>query len=84
MKQIKCLLGEKKSRVRVDIHMGGLRESHPRGSLNHLYEAFLLGFLWPIILICLVQSLYLVYFRILSCVCTQLLVKMDSTEEAYG
>ena len=27
--------------------------------------AFLPGFLWPIILLCLVLSLYLVYFRVL-------------------
>ena len=27
----------------------------PSGSLNYFYGVFLLGFLWPIILICLVQ-----------------------------
>ena len=37
-----------------------------RGSLNYFYGAFLPGFLWPIILTCLVNSPYLVYFRILS------------------
>ena len=36
------------------------------GSLNYFYGAFLPGFLWPIILTCLVNSPYLVYFRILS------------------
>ena len=64
--------------------MGRLRESLPRGSLNHFYGAFLPSFLWPIILICLVPSLYLVYLRILPCVHAHLSAKMDSTEEAYG
>ena len=56
----------------------------PRGSLNYLYGVFLLGFLWPIILICLVHSPYLVYLRILPCVCMHVLAKMDSTTKAYG
>ena len=43
---------------------GRILESHLCSSLNYLYGAFLLGFLWPIILICLVQSPYLVYLRI--------------------
>ena len=60
------------------------RESHPCGSLYLLYGAFLLGFLWPIILLCLVLSPYLVYFRVLPCVHAHLLAKMDSSEEAYG
>ena len=34
-------------------------ESHPGGSLNYFYGAFLLGVLWPIILVCLVHSPYL-------------------------
>lgn len=33
----------------------------PRSSLNYFYEAFLVGFLWPIILICLVHTPYVVY-----------------------
>ena len=40
-------------------------ESHPPGCLIHFCGAFLLGFLWPVILICLVLSPYLVYLRIL-------------------
>ena len=44
-------------------------ELHPHDSLNHLDGAFLLGFLWPIIMICLVHSPYLAYLRILLCVC---------------
>ena len=54
------------------------------GGLNYLYGAFLLGFIRPIILICLVHNPYLVYLRILSCVHTHLLVKTDSIEKAYG
>ena len=56
-------------------------ESHPHGSLNYVYGVFLPGFLCPIILICLVHSLYLVYLRILPCVRTRLLAKMDPTEK---
>ena len=56
----------------------------PHGSLNHLYGAFLLDFLWPINLIYLVLSPYLVYFRVLPCVCAHLLAKMDSSKEVYG
>ena len=54
------------------------------GSLNHLYGAFLPDFLWPTILICPVQSPYLVSLRILPRVYMHFLGKMDSTEEAYG
>ena len=65
-------------------HRWAQRESLPCGSLNHFHGAFLPGFLWPIILLCLVLSPYLVYLRILPCVCAHLLAKMDSSEEAYG
>ena len=68
--------------------MGGLwdriTELQSRGSLNYFYGAFLPGFLWPIILICLVLSLYLVYLRILPCRHTHLLAKMNSTKNVYG
>ena len=64
--------------------MGGLRESCFHGSLNYLYGAFLLGFLWPVILLCLLLSLYLVYSNTLPCVCELLLAKVDSSKEAYG
>ena len=80
MKQIKCLLGEKEY-VWIDTWVGSERESHPRGSLNHFYGTFFLGFLWPIILLCLVLSLYLVYLRVLLCVHMHLSAKMDSSEE---
>ena len=43
-------------------------ESQPHGSLNYFYGTFLPGFLWPVILICLVHCLYLVYLRTLPCV----------------
>lgn len=44
-------------------------ESCPHGTLNHFYGVFLLSFLCPIILICLVHcSPYLVYLRFLPCV----------------
>ena len=74
-----CLLGRKI--VHVDRYTGGLRESHL--SLNQFYGAFLPGFLWPIIFLCLVLSLHLVYIRILPYVHTQLLAKMDSSKEVY-
>ena len=60
---------------------GRVPELHPRGSVNYLCGAFLLVFLRPIILICLVHSLYLVYLRILSCVRMHLSVKTDATEK---
>ena len=59
--------------------MGGLKESHTHGSLSHSYGTFLPGFLWPVILLYPVLSLYLTYFRVLPCV--HLLAKMDSSEE---
>ena len=65
----------------VDTHEWTQRDT-TCGSLNHLYGAFLLDFLWPIILICLVQSLYLVSLRILPRVYMHFLGKMDSTKEA--
>ena len=45
-----------KGYVWVDIGVGSKRVS-PHGNLIHLYKAFLLGFLWPIILRCLFLSL---------------------------
>ena len=80
----KVFIRRKKEYVWIDTQVGSERESCPRGSLNHLYGAFLPGFLWPIILLCLVLSLYLVYLRVLPCMRAYLLAKMDSSEEAYG
>ena len=74
----------------MDRHMGGLRErnrvaeSHPRANLNYFYGTFLLGFLWPIIMICLVHSPYLIYLRIFPCVYTHPLAKVSSTKKASG
>ena len=68
----------------IDTWAGLEREPRPRGCLNHFYGAFLLGFLWPIILFWLVLSPHLVYLSILPCVRTHLLAKMDSSKEAYG
>lgn len=54
-------------------------ELHPRGGLK--YGAFLPGFLWPVISLCLVR----VCIRFLlgpSPVCVHLLAKMVSREEA--
>ena len=59
-------------------------ELQPHGSLNHLYRAFLLDFLWPVNLICLVLSPYLMCFRVLPYVYVHLLAKMDSSEEVMG
>ena len=64
--------------------MGGLREPRPRDSLNHLYETFLPGFLWPVISICLVLGVYLVYISGASHVYAHLSAKMDFTQEACG
>ena len=58
-------------------------ESRPCGSLDYFSGTFLPGFLWPIMLICLLHSPYLVYLRILPCVSTHLLARMDLTEKAY-
>ena len=77
-------IGRKKSKILVDRHMGRLRESCPPGGLNHSCGAFLLGFLWPSILICLVLSPYLANLRILPCAHVHLSAKMDSREEAWG
>ena len=67
----------------IDTRVDSERESCPCGSLNHLYGAFLPGFLWPIILLCLAPSPYLAYLRVLPCVHVHLLAKMDSSEEGY-
>ena len=78
-----------KKRVHVDRHTSRLREraaeSRSRGSFNYFNEAFLPGFLWPIIFVCLVHCPNLLYLRILPGVHTPpLLAKMDCTEKAHG
>lgn len=81
VKQGKRILGGK--RLHVDRHMGRLRVE-PSGNLNHLQGAFFPDSLWPIILPCLALGPYLVELRVLPCVHTHLLTKMNSSEEAYG
>ena len=74
--------------VHMDRYTGRLRErvteSHPCGSLNYSHGTFLLGFLWLVILICLIHSPCLISLRILPCAHVPLLAKMDSTEKACG
>ena len=75
---------EEKEYVWIDTRVVSERKSCPRGGLNPFYGAFILGFLWPVILLCLILSPYLVYLRVLPCVHMYLLAKMDSSDEAYG
>ena len=92
---VKQVLGGKKSAVHVDRHTGRVREqhtsltlreseseskSHPHGNFNQLFRKFL----WPIILICLVLSLYLEYLRVIPCVHVHLSTKVYSREEVQG
>ena len=77
MKQVEGFIRRKKSAVRVDRHMGGLREQ-----FESLSWGISSGF--PLTDLCLVLSLYLVYLRVLPCVHVHLLANMDSSEEAYG
>ena len=72
VKQVKCLLGGKMVCENRPAQAGSERESSSHASLNHLYGAFLPGFLWPLILLCLALSPYLVYLRVLPCVRTSL------------
>ena len=80
---VKCLLGGKRVQCMwIDTWADSERELLHHGNLNHLHGAFLPGSLWPITLICLVLTLYLVYLMILPCVRTHRSVKVDSSEEA--
>ena len=62
---------------------GRVTEAQPRGSLNYFYGPFLLDFLWPIMLVCLVPSPCLIYLRILPCV-HESLRQHGFSVEAYG
>ena len=84
MKQEKLIRRKKSTVWWIDTWMDSEEELCPRGSLNHVLGAVVLSFLWPIILLCLVLSQYLVNLRILPCVCMHLLVKADSTERPMG
>ena len=48
---------------------GRTQKTVPLWWFESLIWALLPGFLWPIVLLCLVLSLYLVYLRVLPCVC---------------
>ena len=82
--ETKCLGGGRIGYLWIDAWVDSERELHTHGSLNHLCVAFLSGFHWPVILICLVQSPDLVYLRILPCMPTHLLDVMESTKKPYG
>ena len=75
---------EEKEYLWIDTRVVSERKSCPHGGLNPFYGAFILGFLWPVILLCLVPSPCLLCIRILPYVCTQLLAKMDSSKGACG
>ena len=78
VQQVRCLLGGKRVRyVWINTWANSERVS-PSGSSNHLYAGVLLGFLWPIILICPVQGLYSVYPRVILCEYLHLSATMDS------
>ena len=75
----------RKKWVYMERHKVGLRLLCLHGSLNHLYGTFLLGFLWPATLLCLVLS-HIWFISGSSgcvCVCVCVLAKMDSSKEAY-
>ena len=59
-------------------------ELHPWGNLYYFYGVSLLYFLWPIILICLVHSSYLVYLKVFPCIHMHVLAKMDFSGKVYG
>ena len=73
MKQIKYLLkGKRVQYLWITTQADLERESHPCSSLNYFHGVFLIDFLWPVILNCLVYSPYLVYGS------------SDSKESAYN
>ena len=75
----------------VWVDMGGLRKGVDSENCDlrsfksmTLMGPFLLGFFSPIILICLVQSPYLVHLRVFPYVQVHLGTKMGSSKEAFG
>ena len=56
----------------IDTWEGSESESCPRGSLGHLYGAFLLGFLWPIIDLPGSKSVFGISRDFPRCACTSL------------
>ena len=61
-----------------------IAELHPWSNLYYFYGVSLLYFLWPIILICLVHSSYLVYLKVFSCIHMHVLAKMGFSGKVYG
>ena len=61
-----------------------IAELHPWSNLYYFYGVSLLYFLWPIILICLVHSSYLLYLMVFSCIHMHVLAKMDFSGKVYG
>ena len=82
------VLRGKRSIEYVDRHTDSGRERvaelHPWGNLYYFYGVSLLYFLWPIILICLVHSPYLVYLKVFQCIHVNVLAKMDFSGKVYG
>ena len=80
VKQIKCLLGGK------EYYAYGytVPQTQSCSLVNHFYGTFLPGFLWSVILICLVLSPYLVYLCILSRVYMHLLAEISFAKEDFG
>ena len=81
MKQVQCFISRNEYRTYGSTHRQTQRES-PRVASSWQLKSLIWGiffpvFLWPVILICLVHSPYLVYLRILPSVRTHLLAKMD-------
>ena len=85
VKQIKYLLKGKKSTIPVDRHTGRLRELQPCSSLYYFHGVFHMGFLWPVILNCLVHSPYLVYLRLeMASLLTQLVKNLPAMWESWA
>ena len=76
MKYVKCLLAGKR------VHVNRLTSWAQRESYAHLCEASLLGFLWQVILLCLILNLFCLSWGPTGC--AHLLTKLDSSEEASG
>ena len=88
VKQVKYLLGGNRVQYMwIDRWADPEKESPwvaPSCSLYYFYGAFLPGFLWSVILVCLVHGPYLVHLGALPHVHTHPSAKRDSTKEAYG
>lgn len=79
VRHVKVFVTKKKSTVCVYRHTGRLRESV---APSWKFKSLIWG--GSSVFPCLVPSLYLIDLRILLCVCSNLLAKVDSSEEANG